>query len=174
MSKSVKSSGNHSKWSVQDARILFSKIESLAVGDDTEIDWKLLPDADWNLWSAHVLQRRWLTMKKSVGGYEAMKHQGERLQIIVLPILLINYHRHSEYPARQTVSRFRIAVIRNPLSGRPLQPFDHVGQSTEGRRCYGAKGRVSSVLVNMAHSKRTSYLYLYYVPPCLPVAIPHP
>jgi hypothetical protein len=47
------------------------------VRDDTEIDWKLIPDPDWNLWSAHTLQRRWLTLKNSVKGHEDMTHQGE-------------------------------------------------------------------------------------------------
>jgi Myb-like DNA-binding protein REB1 len=52
------------------------RVDSLNVRDDTEIDWKLIPDADWNLWSAHTLQRRWLTLKKGVKGYEEMTHQG--------------------------------------------------------------------------------------------------
>ena len=49
---------------------------SLNVRDDSEIDWKLLPDSEWNLWSAHSLQRRWLTLKRSVRGYEHMTHAG--------------------------------------------------------------------------------------------------
>jgi len=63
----------------------FVRIDSLNVRDDTEIDWKLIPDADWNLWSAHTLQRRWLTLKKGVKGYEEMTHQGGPL---VLPYIL--------------------------------------------------------------------------------------
>ena len=35
-----------------------------------------MPDDDWNLWSAHSLQRRWLTLKRSVQGWEQMSHQG--------------------------------------------------------------------------------------------------
>jgi len=54
-----------------------NRVDSLSVRDDTEIDWKLMADPDWNLWSAHTLQRRWLTLKKSVKGYEDMTHQGE-------------------------------------------------------------------------------------------------
>ena len=46
------------------------------VRDDTEIDWKLLPDENWNIWSAHSLQRRWLTMKRSIKGFEEMSHAG--------------------------------------------------------------------------------------------------
>lgn len=56
-------------------------MDSLNVRDDTEIDWKLLSDPDWNLWSAHALQRRWLTLKKSVKGYEDMTHQGRFLSL---------------------------------------------------------------------------------------------
>lgn len=46
------------------------------VRDDTEIDWKLLPDENWNVWSAHALQRRWLTMKRGIKGHEEMSHTG--------------------------------------------------------------------------------------------------
>ena len=59
-----------------DAYILVHKVDSLNVRDDTEIDWKLLPDENWNVWSAHSLQRRWLTMKRSIKGFEEMSHAG--------------------------------------------------------------------------------------------------
>lgn len=75
LSKTVKNEGQKPRWSPQDAYILVHKVDSLKVRDDTEIDWKMLPDADWNLWSAHSLQRRWLTMKRSIKGYEDMTHQ---------------------------------------------------------------------------------------------------
>jgi hypothetical protein len=53
-----------------------TRVDALNVQDDTEIDWKTLTDEGWNLWSAHSLQRRWLTLKKSVKGYESMTHEG--------------------------------------------------------------------------------------------------
>lgn len=46
------------------------------VSDDTEIDWKLLSDPDWNFWSAHTLQRRWFHMKRAVKGHEDMPFYG--------------------------------------------------------------------------------------------------
>jgi len=75
LSKTVKNEGQKPRWSAQDGYILVHKIDSLNVRDDTEIDWKTIPDADWNLWSAHTLQRRWFTLKRSVKGYETMTHQ---------------------------------------------------------------------------------------------------
>ncbi|PFH51275.1 hypothetical protein AMATHDRAFT_142885 [Amanita thiersii Skay4041] len=75
LSKTVKNEGQKPRWSHQDAYILIHKIDSLDVNDDTEIDWKLLPDPAWNLWSAHSLQRRWLTMKRSVPNYAEMSHK---------------------------------------------------------------------------------------------------
>ena len=51
------------------------------VRDDTEIDWKLLPDENWNIWSAHSLQRRWLTMKRGIKGYEEMSHAGTAFRL---------------------------------------------------------------------------------------------
>ncbi|TFK55520.1 hypothetical protein OE88DRAFT_1622149 [Heliocybe sulcata] len=75
LSKTYKNDGQKPRWSQRDAHILVHKVASLNVRDDTEIDWKILPDENWNLWSAHVLQRRWMTLKKSVRGWEVMTHQ---------------------------------------------------------------------------------------------------
>ncbi|KAJ8590888.1 hypothetical protein M405DRAFT_851599 [Rhizopogon salebrosus TDB-379] len=75
LSKTVKNEGQKPRWSAQDAYILVHRVDSMNVRDDTEIDWKTLPDSDWNLWSAHSLQRRWLTMKRAIKGYEDMTHQ---------------------------------------------------------------------------------------------------
>lgn len=75
LSKTVKNEGQKPRWSAQDAYILVHKVDSMNVRDDTEIDWKTLPDLEWNLWSAHSLQRRWLTMKRGIKGYEDMTHQ---------------------------------------------------------------------------------------------------
>jgi len=46
------------------------------VADESEIDWRLLGDEGWNLWSPHVLQKHWSSMKKSVDGYENMPFYG--------------------------------------------------------------------------------------------------
>ncbi|KZT71527.1 hypothetical protein DAEQUDRAFT_665723 [Daedalea quercina L-15889] len=74
LSSQMKNSGERPRWSQLDAYILVHKVDSLNVRDDTEIDWKLLPDENWNVWSAHALQRRWLTMKRSIKGHEEMSH----------------------------------------------------------------------------------------------------
>lgn len=58
------------------SKSLDDRVDSMNVRDDSEIDWKTLPDSDWNDFSAHVLQRRWLTLKRSIKGYEDMTHQG--------------------------------------------------------------------------------------------------
>ncbi|THH05912.1 hypothetical protein EW146_g9771 [Bondarzewia mesenterica] len=66
LSKTVKNQGQKPRWSLVDAYILVHKVQSLNVRDDSEIDWKTLPDPNWNFWSAHALQRRWLTMKRGI------------------------------------------------------------------------------------------------------------
>ena len=54
----------------------------LDVQDDSEINWNtLLSDPSWNLWSAHQIQRRWLTMKRAIKGYESMSFR-ELLDIL--------------------------------------------------------------------------------------------
>ncbi|KAI0940048.1 hypothetical protein AcV5_001259 [Taiwanofungus camphoratus] len=74
LSTQIKNAGERPRWSQTDAYILVHKIDSLNVRDDTEIDWKQLPDEHWNIWSAHSLQRRWLTMKRGIKGHEEMSH----------------------------------------------------------------------------------------------------
>ncbi|KAF8592177.1 hypothetical protein K439DRAFT_1325062 [Ramaria rubella] len=76
LSRVVKNGGESPRWSGYDAFILVHKVASMDVRDDTEIDWKLLPDEDWNLWSAHLLQRRWRTLKHAIKGHEEMTFQG--------------------------------------------------------------------------------------------------
>lgn len=82
LSRVVKSNNQEVRWSNQDTFILVHKyvgsskklslpdepnrVASLGVDDDSEIDWKLLADPDWNLWSAHQLQRRWQSLKKGI------------------------------------------------------------------------------------------------------------
>ncbi|EIN10900.1 hypothetical protein PUNSTDRAFT_65638 [Punctularia strigosozonata HHB-11173 SS5] len=74
LSKTVKTTDPTRRWSQQDAYILIRKVDSLNIRHDTEIDWKTLIDPSWNLFSAHSLQRRWGTMKKSIKGWEQMTH----------------------------------------------------------------------------------------------------
>ncbi|KAJ3754907.1 hypothetical protein EV360DRAFT_50714 [Lentinula raphanica] len=81
LNQRAKAKGEKPRWGNQDSYILVHKLDSLRVRDDTEIDWKTLPDEDWNIWSAHLLQRRWLSMKKSVKGYEEM-HIQEIIEIL--------------------------------------------------------------------------------------------
>ncbi|KAF7792820.1 hypothetical protein EIP86_003920 [Pleurotus ostreatoroseus] len=57
-----------------DGKKYLDRIDSLHVHDDTEIDWKKLPDEHWNSWSPHALQRRWVCMKRSIKGHEDMTH----------------------------------------------------------------------------------------------------
>ncbi|QRV87574.1 Myb-like DNA-binding domain protein [Ceratobasidium sp. AG-Ba] len=74
LNKRVKNAGERPRWNAQDAYILVHKVASMPVQDDTEIDWKLLPDPQWNLWSAHQLQRRWFGLKKTLKDADAMPH----------------------------------------------------------------------------------------------------
>jgi len=93
LSNALRNEGEKPRWTAQDAYILihkfvspndrfllthvsFRRVDSLDVRHDSEIDWKTFPDPDWNLWSPHLLQRRWTTMKRGVKGHENMTHAG--------------------------------------------------------------------------------------------------
>ena len=98
LSNTLKNEGEKPRWTAQDAYILihksvfpsppprrsvfthahvsFCRVHSLDIRHDSEIDWKTFPDSDWNLWSPHLLQRRWMTMKRSIKGHENMSHSG--------------------------------------------------------------------------------------------------
>ncbi|KAF9782276.1 hypothetical protein BJ322DRAFT_1010319 [Thelephora terrestris] len=74
LSNTLKNEGEKPRWTAQDAYILIHKVDSLDVRHDSEIDWKTFPDSDWNFWSPHLLQRRWMTMKRGINGHENMSH----------------------------------------------------------------------------------------------------
>lgn len=78
---------------IQDCRI-----DSLNVRHDSEIDWKTLPDSDWNLWSPHILQRRWTTMKRSIKCHETMPHQGKFEAYNHVPPYLMCLLRYPGHP----------------------------------------------------------------------------
>jgi hypothetical protein len=48
----------------------------MGVNDESEIDWKLLSDEDWNLWSAHQLQRRFKYLLNAIDGHDKMQYPG--------------------------------------------------------------------------------------------------
>jgi hypothetical protein len=86
------------------------------VRDDTEIDWKTLPDAGWNFWSAHSLQRRWLTLKRSIKGFEEMTHTGPSSSSFSIPhfltlrcteIMDILRHKKAQLPIPPITSKKR-------------------------------------------------------------------
>ncbi|KAF8914185.1 hypothetical protein CPB84DRAFT_1811578 [Gymnopilus junonius] len=118
LSKTVKNEGQKPRWGQQDAYILVHKIDSLNVRDDTEIDWKLIPDADWNLWSAHTLQRRWLTLKKSVKGYEDMTHQE------IMDILRIKKAHLPTPPSQTNKKKKERRVVSAASVNEPSDPKD--------------------------------------------------
>lgn len=95
LSNALKNEGEKPRWTAQDAyilihkcvrplpngrcsltRVLFYRVDSLDIRHDSEIDWKTFPDPYWNLWSPHLLQRRWTTMKRGIKGHENMTHAG--------------------------------------------------------------------------------------------------
>lgn len=93
LNSSRKNNGEKPRWGNRDSYILVHKyvktyfynthiliekprLDTLQVQHDSEIDWKTIPDDDWNLWSAHVLQVRWQAMKKSIKGHEYMSYRG--------------------------------------------------------------------------------------------------
>ncbi|KAF8663432.1 hypothetical protein AX16_001002 [Volvariella volvacea WC 439] len=124
LSKTVKNEGNKPRWSQQDAYILVHKIDSLNVHDDTEIDWKTIPDPHWNLWSAHTLQRRWLTMKRSIKGYEDMTHQE------IMDILRV---KKSHLPASGTLRKRkeRKVISATTVTDADLREYSEAGSGEE-------------------------------------------
>ncbi|PVF99992.1 hypothetical protein CPB86DRAFT_872205 [Serendipita vermifera] len=81
LNKRLKADGGR-RWLPFDSYILVHKIASMNVTDDSEIDWKLLSDDGWNLWSPHILQKRWLNMKRGIVGHEEMPFH-ELLDILI-------------------------------------------------------------------------------------------
>ncbi|CAE6455851.1 unnamed protein product [Rhizoctonia solani] len=110
LNKRVKNAGERPRWSAQDAYILVHKVASMPVQDDTEIDWKLLPDPQWNLWSAHQLQRRWFGLKKTLKDSDTMPHSE------IISILQSKFRDPPEQP--NAPRRYETKKARNVAIGR--------------------------------------------------------
>ncbi|KAJ1308575.1 hypothetical protein OPQ81_004274 [Rhizoctonia solani] len=110
LNKRVKNAGERPRWSAQDAYILVHKVASMPVQDDTEIDWKLLPDPQWNLWSAHQLQRRWFGLKKTLKDSDTMPHSE------IIAILQSKFREPPEQP--NAPRRYETKKSRNAAIGR--------------------------------------------------------
>ncbi|CAE6425596.1 unnamed protein product [Rhizoctonia solani] len=110
LNKRVKNAGERPRWSAQDAYILVHKVASMPVQDDTEIDWKLLPDPQWNLWSAHQLQRRWFGLKKTLKDSDTMPHSE------IISILQSKFRDPPEQP--NAPRRYETKKSRNAAIGR--------------------------------------------------------
>ncbi|KAI0065900.1 hypothetical protein BV25DRAFT_1821604, partial [Artomyces pyxidatus] len=122
LSKTVKNQGQKPRWSAEDGYILVHKVDSLHVRDDSEIDWKTLPDPNWNFWSAHVLQRRWLTMKRGVKGHEDMTHAE------IMDILRVKKAHLPPPPKQKVVSAEAVEDSEDDADGT-LQPESTTGTS---------------------------------------------
>ncbi|KAG8867075.1 RNA polymerase I enhancer binding protein [Serendipita sp. 405] len=81
LGKTLKTEGPR-RWLPIDAYILVHKLATIDISNEKDINWRLLLDDGWDIWSPHDLQRRWATMKKSVVGYEQMPF-GEILDILL-------------------------------------------------------------------------------------------
>ncbi|KAF7352633.1 Nucleolar protein [Mycena venus] len=110
LAKKYKTDGKNPRWSQRDAFILIQKVDALNVRDDTEINWKTIPDSEWNLWSAHTLQRRWLTMKKGIKGFEAMAHRE------IMDILRV---KNAEIPQGKIIKSSKFVVDSDDEEPRP-------------------------------------------------------
>ena len=55
------------------------RIASLEVDDEiqVDIDWKLLSDPMWNMWSSHYLQHKWIFLKGASNANDIVHHRGE-------------------------------------------------------------------------------------------------
>ncbi|KAH8830434.1 hypothetical protein DL96DRAFT_1592888 [Flagelloscypha sp. PMI_526] len=111
LSKKVKSQGGEvARWGPRDAYVLVHKVASLNVRHDTEIDWKMLADPTWNLWSPHILQRRWQTLKKGVRGHNELSHQD------IVDILLTKKGLVADPPSkRRKTTSFAKRVTSAPM-----------------------------------------------------------
>ncbi|KAG5716686.1 DNA-binding protein REB1 [Termitomyces sp. T112] len=145
--KNVKTGGRKARWSPQDAYILVHKLTTLNVRDDTEIDWKLLPDPVWNLWSPHTLQRRWLTMKRGIKGWEDMTHQE------IMDILRVRKaHLPPSPPPRKKRERRIISAIAVVEEGLAQLPPNGISGSVVA----GAPGSEPAIASSSAGSGKLS------------------
>ncbi|KAG6833913.1 hypothetical protein H0H87_007924 [Tephrocybe sp. NHM501043] len=130
LAKDIKAGGK-ARWGPEDAFILVHKVAALNVNDDTEIDWKLLPDPGWNIWSAHSLQRRWLTMKRGIKGWEEMSQQ-EILDILRVRKQYIprTTPSRAKYPRKISSATFVDEAATEGVASASVSASDVAGSST--------------------------------------------
>ena len=73
-----------------------------------------MPDEHWNAWSAHTLQRRWLTMKRSIKGHESMTHAG----MFLCCAMCHAFVQSSDYTEIMDILRTKKAQSPPPISTR--------------------------------------------------------
>ncbi|KAG8817351.1 RNA polymerase I enhancer binding protein [Serendipita sp. 399] len=117
--KTVKTDGPR-RWLPIDAYILVHKLATIDITDDKEISWRLLLDDGWNVWSPHDLQRRWMSMKKGVVGYEQMSYRE------ILDILLA---KKGSLPPEDIA-----AAIRQTQYGKPKTPRRKPGHAIRSQQ----------------------------------------
>ncbi|KAJ7765049.1 hypothetical protein DFH07DRAFT_1015755 [Mycena maculata] len=123
LSKRYKTDGQNPRWSSRDAFILIHKIDLLNIQDDSEIPWKSIPDPQWNLWSPHTLQRRWLTMKRGIKGYEDMTHRE------IMDILRV---KNADVPHVKSIKSAKFVVDSDDDTPRPGSSTGPGTLGTEG------------------------------------------
>ncbi|KAI0257900.1 hypothetical protein BC834DRAFT_848306 [Gloeopeniophorella convolvens] len=69
------SAGRARVWTTVDEYNLVTRVASLALENEKDVDWNGLRDAEWNHWSARALQQKWKRLRAKAGG-AAMTHQG--------------------------------------------------------------------------------------------------
>jgi len=69
------SQGKTRRWKDGDSYILICKIASLEVDDEIDIDWKLLSDPMWDMWSRHFLQQKWRVLKGASNANDIVHHR---------------------------------------------------------------------------------------------------
>ncbi|KAH8914953.1 hypothetical protein BT69DRAFT_1289468 [Atractiella rhizophila] len=59
-------------WDQDDTFYMFEKLKGLRVADESEIDWDSLRDKKWNLFSSHQIQKRFLSLKRTVKNHKEL------------------------------------------------------------------------------------------------------
>ncbi|KAI0259331.1 hypothetical protein BC834DRAFT_906793 [Gloeopeniophorella convolvens] len=60
------------EWTKTDTYVLVSKIASLCVDDESDIDWNSFPDPGWNVWTGPELRKKWASLKATTPRHETL------------------------------------------------------------------------------------------------------
>jgi len=111
------------RWGAMESYRLIQILAKLPYQDASEINWReVTAKADWIVWSEHEVQRKWVTMKRTIEGSDALPY------LEVMDILKAKFAD----PPRKAATKARVQSAEGRPSSTVFKSSDFVDDDEEG------------------------------------------